>query len=173
MQASEQELIAHSLAKDAISYGELVERYKDSIYRCCYAIVRDENAAEDIAQDTFIAAYYKLHTYNQARKFSTWLFAIATNKSLNYARRNRHLTTLEQKVADVVQSPHATPHEQAVDAEVRQAVALLPPKYRGVIHMYYFEHMEYEQVAESMAVPVGTVKAWLFRAKKQLRKELT
>ncbi len=172
MQASEQELIAQSVAKDTISYGELVERYKQSIYRCCYAITRDEDAAEDVAQDTFIAAYYKLSTFDQSRKFSTWLLAIATNKSLNHIRRMKHQTQLEPDMVETIRSPHHGPADQALHVEVREAVGRLSPNYRAVVHMFYFEGMEYQQIAEVMGIPIGTVKAWLFRAKDILRKEL-
>ena len=78
MQTDEHELIAQSLAKDADAYGQLVDRYKNAIYRHCFALLRDEDAAEDIAQEAFIAGYYKLKMFDSKKRFSTWLFKIAT-----------------------------------------------------------------------------------------------
>jgi len=82
-QQDESELIAQSLSGDAVCYGELVDRYKNAIYHHCFAILRSEDAAEDMAQETFITAYYKLKTYKKDYKFSTWLFKISTNKCLD------------------------------------------------------------------------------------------
>src|SRR5689334_10694690 len=83
----EQELITQSLAENHEAYAELVDRYKNALYRHCFAIVRNEDVAEDLAQETFITAYYKLRLYKLEYKFSTWLFKIATNKALNWLKK--------------------------------------------------------------------------------------
>lgn len=86
---SETELIAQSLDDNHDAYGILVDRYKNAIYHHCFAIVHDEDLAEDISQETFITAFYKLERYKPEYKFSTWLFKIATNKALNVLKKRR------------------------------------------------------------------------------------
>src|SRR4030088_2815153 len=83
----EPELIARSISDDTEAYADLVNRYKNAVYHHCFAIVRDEDVAKDIAQETFISAFYNLSRYNQKYRFSTWLFKISTNKCLNYLKR--------------------------------------------------------------------------------------
>lgn len=173
MHADEKELIARSLHSDATAYGELVDRYKDAVYHLCFSVLHDEAAAEDIAQETFIAAYYKLHQYDDKRRFSTWLFAVATNKSLTYLKQNRRVVSGEDGILDRYASHESGPSEQAERSEIRHAVDALPPKYRTVVSLYYWEGMEYQAIADVLGVPEGTVKGWLHRAKKQLRKELS
>lgn len=172
MQASELELITQSLQQDADAYGQLVDRYKSAIYRHCFAIVRDEEAAQDIAQETFIAAYYKLNSFDTSRKFSTWLFKIATNGALDYLRKGKHTVPLDDELALKIQSSNASTEKHAEYSELYRAIATLEPKYRAVIHLYYFEGMDYSEIAESLSRPTGSIKGWMSRARQQLRKEI-
>ncbi len=173
MQIDEHELIARSKQSDADAYGQLVERYKSALYRHSFAILRDEDAAEDITQEAFIAAYYKLETFDVSKRFSTWLFRIATNKALNYLRAHKHTSQLGELSLERYVSPHPTPDQQAEYQELAAAIAALEPRYRAVLDLYYIEGMGYEDIAASMAKPVGSVKGWIHRAKNQLRKELS
>lgn len=172
MQDTEEELIAKSKQHDADAYGQIVERYKDALYRHCFALLRDEDAAEDTAQEAFIAAYYKLNSFDSSRRFSTWLFKIATNKALDSLRSRRRVMPMSDETLERLVSPHASPSRQAEHAELTKAITQLAPRYRAVVHLYYFEGMSYDEIAEVMAKPVGSVKGWMNRAKKQLRKEL-
>lgn len=173
MQADEKELIAQSIAHDADAYGRLVDRYKNAIYRHCFALLRDEDSAEDIAQETFITAYYKLNSFDQSRKFSTWLFKIATNKCLNNLKRAKKSTMLSEQMIESIVSPHASPEEQADAAQTHRAVAKLRPEYRVAIELFYFSGHSIEEIAEMTGKPQGTIKGWMSRAKHQLRKELS
>lgn len=172
MQPNEEELIAKSKAHDADAYGQLVERYQHALYRHCFALMRDEDAAEDIAQEAFIAAYYKLETFDSSKRFSTWLFKIATNKALDSLRANRRTRPIDDVQLERIISPHASPTQQSEYHELTAAITALEPKYRAVVHLYYFEGMSYDDIARVMSKPVGSVKGWMNRAKKQLRKEL-
>ena len=172
MQTSEAELIARSISHDTDAYGQLVERYKHALYRHCFALMRDEDVAEDIAQDSFITAYYKLSTFDPSRRFSTWLFKIATNKSLNTLKANRHVVRMNEATIAQLASSNSSPIEQAKNTELHQLIEQLEPRYRAVVHLYYFEGLSYEEIAVVMAKPVGSIKGWLHRAKTQLRKEL-
>lgn len=172
MTSDESRLIADSLKGNQAAYGELVDRYKNAIYRHCFAMVRNEDAAEDLAQDTFIAAYYKLSLYKPKYRFSTWLFKIATNKALNYLRRAAREIAADDMLIASISSTHNSPVHDAEDAELRSAVQKLPPKYRAVISLFYWHGLSYEEIAVILSCPVGSVKGWMNRAKLELRKEL-
>ena len=172
MQPSEQELITQSLAGNADAYGQLINRYKNALYRHSFALMRDEDAAEDITQEAFITAYYKLGSFDTSKRFSTWLFKIATNKALDTLRTRRHTTKLSEQALERIVSPHTAPDQQAEYSELAVAIARLEPRYRAVIHLYYFEGMGYDEIATVMTKPVGSVKGWMNRAKRTLRKEL-
>jgi RNA polymerase sigma-70 factor (ECF subfamily) len=174
MQNKDQELIAQTLNGDHAAYAELVDRYKQALFRHCFAIMRDEDEAKDIAQDTFVKAYFQLLRYDNKFKFGTWLFKIATNLALDQLRRQKR-----QKVVslnDITFEPvdkGASPHVLALYREMQTAIAELPPNYRGAISLYYWEGKSYKEVAYAMDVPEGTVKSWLSRAKSTLKEKLS
>jgi len=172
MQHEEADLIAKALAGDADAYGELVERYKKAIYYHCFAMLRDEDAAEDIAQETFISAYYSLKQYKQQYKLSTWLFRISTNKCLNYLKRQGRTLPSDEKLIAAIASNQPSPDAEALNTELRGAVLALKPKYQAAISLYYWQGLDYAAVAAAMDAPVNSVRVWLKRAKEALRKEL-
>jgi len=169
---NEEELIARSLDGDGEAYAELVDRYKNAVYYHCFAIVRDEDIAEDIAQETFINAYYKLKQYNPSYRLSTWLFKISTNKCLTHLKKQGKVIKLEEAMVASLTSKHPSPHTTAIHVELHEAVHTLRPNYRAVISMYYWQGLDYGTIAEVMDVPLNTVRIWLKRAKEALRKEL-
>lgn len=171
MQTDEYELITQSLAQNANAYGELVDRYKKAIYYHCFVLLHDEDKAEDIAQETFITAYYKLTSYDRSRKFSTWLFKIATNKCLNEMKHSKRTLNVDDEYFDTQHS-----HEQLLRADdtqdVHTAISKLRPEYQTIVKLYYFQGSSYEDISETTGKPIGTIKAWMNRAKRELRKEL-
>jgi RNA polymerase sigma-70 factor (ECF subfamily) len=172
-QDKEMELIARSLNGDSHAYGALIDRYKNALYRHCFAIVRNEDVAEDIAQETFITAYYKLHTYNSSYRLSTWLFKIATNKALTWLKKaSREVRANDELIARIA-SHHPGPDQIAQYSELRRAVENLQPKHRAVISLYYWQGLSYSEIATVLTAPIGSVKVWMRRAKQQLKKELS
>lgn len=173
MQDEDNELIARSMNGDHTAYTVLVDRYKQALFRHCFAIVRDEDDAKDIAQDTFVKAYFGLSSYNNKFKFSTWLFKIATNLALDELRKQkrRKIVSLETIGYEPVDKG-VSPHQQALYNELYSAVAQLPPNYRSAISLYYWEGKTYEEVAYAMRVPIGTIRSWLSRAKSELKENL-
>lgn len=169
----EPELIARSLNADHDAYAELVERYKNALYHHCFAIVRNEDAAEDITQETFITAYYKLRLYKPQYRLSTWLFKIATNKSLDWLKKAARETAADDALIASIASPHPRPDQQAEAQELHDAVGRLRPKYRSVISLYYWQGLSYQEIAIVLAAPTGSVKGWMRRAKEELKKELS
>ncbi len=169
---TEHELIAHSLQHNAQAYAVLVERYKDAIYYHCFAIVRDEDQAEDIAQESFISAYYKLDQFDQSRKFSTWLFKIATNNALTHIKRSKRTVNASEEQLESIVSPHTTPHRSAEHDELHRAIAKLSPRDQAIISLHYWQGLNFKEIAETLSKPEGSIKVWILRAKEQLRKEL-
>jgi RNA polymerase sigma-70 factor, ECF subfamily len=169
----ESALIAQSLSGDHQAYGVLVDRYKNAIYHHCFAIVRNEDVAEDIAQETFITAYYKLHLYKPQYRLSTWLFKIATNKALTWLKKAGREMAADDELIARIASHHPGPDKLAEFSELHTAVDKLRPKHRAVISLYYWQGLSYQDIATVLAVPVGSVRAWIHRAKQELRKELS
>jgi RNA polymerase sigma-70 factor (ECF subfamily) len=174
MQNEDSELIAQSMNGDDQAYATLIDRYKQALFRHCFAIVRDEDVAKDVAQNAFIKAYFQLLSYNNKFKFSTWLFKIATNLALDELRRQKRrkivsLDAIEFEPVDKSDSPHT----KALYNELYAAVSQLPPNYRSVVSLYYWEGKSYKEVAYTMDVPEGTIKSWLSRAKSELKEKLS
>ncbi|HEY5667767.1 MAG TPA: sigma-70 family RNA polymerase sigma factor [Candidatus Saccharimonadales bacterium] len=173
MQNDTQEaLIARALGGDSEAYAEIVDRYKNAVYYHCFAIVRDEDVAEDVAQETFINAYYKLKQYNSHYSLATWLFKISTNKCLTYLRDKRKVLHLEEATVESIVSREPSPHTKAMHAELHDAVQRLRPNYRAVISLYYWHGQDYVSIAEILDAPINSVRVWLKRAKEELKKEL-
>lgn len=171
--SDESVLIQQSLCGDQEAYAQLVDRYKRALYYHCFTMVRNEDVAQDLAQETFITAYYKLHLYNPTYRLSTWLFKIATNKSLNWLKKTAKEVAADDALIAVIASTNPGPEQQARGNELREAVERLTPKYRAVISLYYWQGLSYDEIASVLAVPVGSVKGWMSRAKSQLKQELS
>jgi len=170
---SEAELIAQSLNGDHGAYGTLVDRYKDAIYHHCFVIVRDEDLAEDISQETFIAAFYKLGQYRPEYKLSTWLFKIATNNALNALKKKRKELPHDDIFFSTIASSQTEPPMTYRDSELHEAVDKLGVNHRTVISLYYWQGLSYQEIAAVMSSPIGSVRGWMSRAKETLRKELS
>jgi len=168
----DKELIAQSLQGDHTAFGILVDRYKNALYRHCFAILQDEYTAEDVAQETFITAYFKLKLYKSEYKFATWLFKIGTNKALNVLRKNSKTVRVDDDFFAHQKSKHPGPDTQALFNELEHAVTLLKPKHQLAVRLHYWQGMKYADIATLMSVSEGTVKSLIYRAKTQLKKEL-
>lgn len=169
----EAELIAQSLDGGHDAYGILVDRYKNAIYYHCFAIVHDEELAEDITQETFIDAYYKLKRYKSEYKLSTWLFKIATNKALNALKRRKREIVADDALFDTIASTQPGPRIMTEYSELREAVSKLETNHRVVISLYYWQGLSYQEIASIMSSPIGSIRGWMYRAKETLRKELS
>lgn len=172
MKQNETELIAHILSGDHDTFRVIVDRYKNDLYRHCFYILHDEDTAEDMAQEAFIKAFAQLKKYSSEKaSLKTWLFVIATRLCLSELRKaNRSMPLFDQ---DQLLSTYATPEQLASDREVYEAVTHLQPRYRTVVTLHYWHGYSYEQIAEAMDVPIGSVRGWLHRAKKQLKEALS
>ncbi len=169
----DQTLVAQALRGRSDAFGTLVERYDRAVYHLAYRTLRDREEARDATQEAFFKAYRSLRTFRPEGKFSTWIFAIAYHACCDrLARRKRYSNEELPERAD----PAAGPESEAIASDeaqrLRRAIASLPEKYRAVITLYHLQGRQYEEIAQVLSVPMGTVKTHLFRAKEQLRRIL-
>jgi len=154
----------------------LVERYSAKIFHLAYSMVGNETQAEDLAQEVLLRIWKGLPGYHGGASLSTWIYTIARNTCLTeLKRRARHPTiSLDEPdfavAADRVVALQSSDPESGLETDVRQMLGQLPEKYRQVITLFYLEQKSYEEVAALLGVPLGTVKTFLYRAKKELLK---
>ena len=172
--------IEHTIVDEVLDgntdqYRHLVERYHRGLLQHLFYLMHDEQEAEDIAQEAFIRAYQKLAQYNKSYAFSTWLYKIADNIAYRQLRQLRPTSDIDE-ISEIVPDDKPSLSEQTdrtLTAEsIRKAIDALPLDYRQVVILYYWDGCSYEEIAEIVEHPVGTVRTWLFRAKEHLRKEL-
>ena len=133
-------------------------------------MLRNEQDARDVAQDTLIKVMKNLHRYDPNRKFSTWVFGIARNTAIDEQRKKRRRGD-EPKRELRYEGPSPldeTSREQRA-RRLHDALGQLPPKYREVLVLYHFEHLKYQEIADTLQIPIGTVMNRIFRARRRLR----
>jgi len=163
---------------DQRAYADLMRLYREPIYMLLLRMTHNPTEADDLTIETFGKAFCQLHTYTPKNTFSTWLFSIASNNGIDFIRRQRldmvSLNTLSvRNEDDQYEYPLPTnapdPEQELINKQrcerIRAVVAQLKPRYRKVIEMRYFEELSYDEIAERMRVPLGTVKIQLRRAK--------
>jgi len=170
---TDDELIAAAIGGKGQAFGTLVERYERAVYHLAYRTLHDTEEAKDATQEAFFKAFRALRTFRPGAKFSTWIFTIAYHACCDrLARRKRYTGDELPDRAD----PAAGPQEQAESADearrLRVAIDALPEKYRTVITLFHLQNKQYEEIAQVLDLPMGTVKTHLFRAKDLLRKAL-
>lgn len=159
------------------AYAELMHRYKDSIYFMVLKMVNNKDDAMDLTVSTFAKAFENLDKYKAEFAFSTWLFRIATNGSIDFIRKKRIITTSIDNVLNdegeeytfYIQSDDMNPEESSIKKQqgelLKEIVNRLPDRYRTLVILRYFDELSYEEIAEQLILPLGTVKAQLFRAR--------
>jgi RNA polymerase sigma-70 factor, ECF subfamily len=184
MEALVKKRIKQVLKGDQNAFAELVEIYKDKVFQICYRMLGNRHEAEDIAQEAFIRAYVNIETFNQKRKFSTWLFRIATNLCIDRIRKKKPdyfldaevagtegLTMYSQVAADV-QLPEDEVENMELQETIQKEISKLPEKYRSVIVLKYIEELPLQEISEILDLPLGTVKTRVHRGREALRKQL-
>jgi RNA polymerase sigma-70 factor (ECF subfamily) len=168
--------VLRCLSGDADAYADLVERYGGRVYNVALRITHDADAAHDCAQDAFIRAYRALHQYDPAYPFGPWLFRITTNASLNFVQRGRGreitVDELPEDPAPLEAGPELTAVRKEAVQEVLDAMAQLPPAYRAALTLRHMQQLSYQEVADALGIPLGTVKTHLHRARAALKAAL-
>ena len=178
------ELVERALAGDAGSqdaYADLLARYERPVFTLILRMVRDRTLAEDLAQDAFVKAFGRLGTYDSASKFSSWLFKVAHNTAIDHLRR-RDLDTvsLDAPMGDehdaaprtiedeTGETPSGAAERADLSRALTRAVERLRPEYRQVVLLRYQAGLEYAEIVEATGFPLGTVKTYIHRARKEL-----
>ncbi|HEY5257768.1 MAG TPA: RNA polymerase sigma factor [Candidatus Baltobacteraceae bacterium] len=166
-------LVARSLGGNPEAFTTLVERYDRAVYHLAYRTMRDAEEARDVTQEAFFKAFRSLRTFKPGAKFSTWIFAIAYHICCDrLGRRKRYSNEEFPDRADAAAGPETQAIASDESRRLRAAIAALPEKYRTAITLYHLQGRQYEEIAQVLGIPLGTVKTHLFRAKEQLRKLL-
>jgi RNA polymerase sigma-70 factor (ECF subfamily) len=185
---SDQEVVALARSGHESAYHELLRRYERPVFSLIYRMVRDRALAEDLSQDTFVKVLNALDSYRPEFKFSSWVFKIANNVAIDQLRK-RELDTLSLdgapdartreeveatalQAVDRTESPLAELESRELGSRIEGAIAKLRPEYRSCILLRHVEGRSYEEIAETLDLPLGTVKTYIHRARHELREYL-
>ena len=172
-------LVQQATRGDQKAYAELMGRYRDAIYYMLLKMVNNASDAEDLTIEAFGKAFKNIQQYTPNYAFSTWLFKIATNNCIDFIRKKKATTvSLDQhdddpdKAPTDIMAPNLDPEEEMIKDQkqkmLRSIVMKLKPRYRKLIELRYFSELSYEEISEELELPIGTVKAQLFRARELL-----
>ena len=177
-------LVKRAIGGDEQAYKELVEKYQRALYFHILKMIKDREQVNDLVQEAFVKAFDNLNTYSTNYAFSTWLYRIATNHTIDYLRKKKLKTLsiddpvktkdgkMEMQLPDESASTDRNIIRKQRQKIVRQAIENLPEKYRKVIELRHMEEKSYQEIADVLDSPLGTVKAHIFRARELLYKEL-
>ena len=183
---TDQEIIVEVLNGNRDFFCLLVQKYERPIFNYIFRMVRSKPDAEDLAQDTFVKAFYALNKYDSTYEFSTWIYRIALNVCRDYFRKKKlFLYSLSAPIGDeeesefedfIPQDSFHNPDDVLLNQELRlnleKAIQDLPIKFREVIVLRHLEGLSYDEISSITGLPVGTVKTYLHRARKKLQDEL-
>lgn len=180
-------LVERAKRGDHQAFGHLVDEYQDKIYSYVSRMLGDPHEAEDVTQEAFVRAFRSLPKFRGASSFHTWLYRIASNLAIDVVRRRKRSDIssvsldeplesddgeYEREIADEVGGPEAVSSTRETQVAVRRAIMDLPEKLRQVMVLYELQGETYEDIAEILGVPLGTVKSRLFNARNQLKERL-
>ncbi len=182
--AEDSQIIQQALKGDETAYKKLMRKYHDAIFNFIFKMVHDREQVEDLTQEAFIKAFASLKKFNDEYAFSTWLYKIATNNSIDYIRKRKlQVYSIDKPIEardsefgfELPDEGYEADQELISDQRavmIREAIAKLPPKYRKVIELRHVDEKSYEEIADVLELPIGTVKAHIFRARELLYKQL-
>jgi RNA polymerase sigma-70 factor (ECF subfamily) len=182
--SEDSQLIKEALGGDDAAYTRLMNKYHDAIFSFIFRMVHDREQVEDLTQEAFIKAFGSLKNFNEEFAFSTWLYKIATNNSIDFIRKRKLQMFSIDKPIESKDSDYTfeLPDDSSeADKELisdqravmlKSAIDQLPEKYRRVIMLRHSDERSYEEIADMLKLPIGTVKAHIFRARELLYKQL-
>jgi RNA polymerase sigma-70 factor (ECF subfamily) len=177
-------LIEKAIAGDEYAYKQLLDNYRGAIFNLLFKMVRNKEETEDLVQEAFIKAFTALPSFNEEYAFSTWLYKIAINNCIDHMRKKRLKTysmnkpvqskdgELGREFPDSSMSPDRNILNDEKTRLIDSAIAELPENYKIAIVLRHSEEKSYEEIAEILEIPLGTVKARIFRAREMLKKKL-
>jgi RNA polymerase sigma-70 factor (ECF subfamily) len=182
MDLSDEELVSLVQQGSRSAFATLVDRHKTTIFSMALRVTGNREDAEEAAQDAFVRVFRSIDRFRGDSKFSTWLYRIAMNVCLTKARQSRpEVSSIDEsmeedsegaplQIPDRADNPEVMIERDEFRERVRQLVAQLPPKYSAVLVMYHMQNFSYEEISSALDLPIGTVKAHLFRARNALKK---
>jgi RNA polymerase sigma-70 factor (ECF subfamily) len=186
--ASDQDVVRWAREGHERAFRELIRRYERPVFSLIYRMVRDRELAEDLAQETFVKVLNAIDSYRPEYKFSSWIFKIANNAAIDHLRRReldtlslegaRDATTPERaeatalQISDRGETPLQEMEARELGASIERAIERLRPEYRSCILLRHVEDKSYEEIAEILSLPLGTVKTYIHRARAELRETL-
>jgi len=163
---------------DQKAYAELLQRYRESVYFMMLKMVNNKDDADDLTIEAFGRAFKKLEQYTPNYAFSTWLFKIASNNAIDFLRKKKLTSAIsldtkndnsDYDSSNLIKSTHLNPEEFYIKKQkvemVRTVIDKLKPKYKELVELFYFQELSHEEISERLNLPIGTIKAQLFRAR--------
>ena len=174
---SEEILVEQAAQGDELAYGKLVRRYQTRLFNFVRSMVRNEELAEDITQESFVKAYYSLKKLQNPGSFKSWLFRIANNNTLDWLRKKRLQVVdvdeqLRESYVDKRISPEDSTVREARAAHIYEALDQLKEDQRGILVMCDLQGLSYQEIAAVLKIPFGTVQSRIFYARRKLREHL-
>ena len=178
------EIIQAAIKGDDRAYKKLMHKYHDAIFNFIQRMIRDRSQVEDLTQEAFIKAFSSLKNFNDEFAFSTWLYKIAMNNSIDYIRKRKlPLYSIDKPIESKDSNYTFELPDESYEADkelirdqrtklLNEAIERLPGKYKRVIYLRHVEERSYEEIAKMLRLPIGTVKAHIFRARELLNKHL-
>lgn len=177
MEATDEQIAMRVQQGDADAFGELISRYEAKLKRYARKFLNYEHEMEDLVQDVFIKAYTNIQSFDKTLRFSPWIYRIAHNTFVNELKRKSkggfgifdadtilpHLPADETADGDLL--------EEEIKHEIDSLIQNLPPKYKEVVVLYYFENLSYQEIGDILSIPITTVGVRMSRARKKLREE--
>lgn len=175
--------VKRAIEGDQDAYKDLMDKYQKPLYFHVLKMVRNHEQVEDLVQEAFMKAFNNLNSYNTNYAFSTWLYRITTNHTIDYLRKKKLKTTsindpvktkdgeMEIQISDDAETDRDIIRKERKKI-IHNAINDLPKKYRRVIEMRHLQELSYQEIADQLDLPLGTVKAHIFRAREMLYKEL-
>ena len=166
---TDNELVKKAQKGNADAFSELVRRHQHRVYNLAFRYMRESNRAEDMAQEAFLKGFRLLKGFRGDCSFSTWMYKVTGSVCLTELnkRKKRGEVELRPVHEGSYESTNAEDNDQA--EIVRYCVGHLPDKYATIITLYYLDELSYDEIATIMDIPIGTIKTWMFRARKELR----
>ncbi|MDI6727331.1 MAG: sigma-70 family RNA polymerase sigma factor [Thermodesulfovibrionales bacterium] len=175
MRSEEYSIIKQCMDGNAEIYAVLVERYKNMVYNIAYRMLGDDEAANDMAQESFISAYVALKDFKKGAKFSSWLCSIAINKCRDYLRSKKDNISIDE-IAEVSTSKIATPenvlYEKQAEQNIQAALSALPGDYREAIVLKHIEGLDYREMENILGVSENVLKVRAHRGREMLKRLL-
>lgn len=178
-------LVQRAKEGDSKAFERLMKKYRKSVYYMILRMVRNADDADDLTQEAFAKAFTSINNFDAKFAFSTWLFRIASNNSIDYVRKKRLTTvsingdkegedggTIQIDIKDGALDPEEVQLKQQRHQYLRMALDRIPESFRKLVELRYFDELSYEEIAQHLEIPLGTVKAKLFRSRELIEEEM-